>query len=151
MQTEILPEPSGGSRQLEPKAQRPSRGSGLKTNRAKEGGNMREIKFRSWDKKIKQMFPAFGVNQNPVGINLLYLPGCEFMQYTGLKDKTSKEIYEGDLVKYRDWEDDVVALEWNDDTASFEFVNGESFDEVNLSQLEIVGNIYQNPKLQNTF
>lgn len=59
---------------------------------------MREIKFRAWDKTIESMTEPFHLGS--------YLSGDMFdrnwilMQYTGLKDKNVKEIYEGDLLMY---------------------------------------------------
>ena len=55
----------------------------------------REIKFRIWDKINRMWLRRFNVNLFDIGD----LPNVELMQYTGLKDKNGKEIYEGDVVK----------------------------------------------------
>ena len=61
---------------------------------------MREIKFRAWDKeqaKIKKDFRFDEFND----VNDYFADNdFVFMQYTGLKDKDGKEIYEGDIVKF---------------------------------------------------
>ena len=59
---------------------------------------MREIKFRAWHTEKKRMFPPWSIwKSNLHG----YDDSCclNLMQYTGLKDKNGKEIYEGDIVR----------------------------------------------------
>jgi uncharacterized phage protein (TIGR01671 family) len=74
-------------------------------------------------------------------------------QYTGLKDKNGKEIYEGDICNCREYEC-FGKIEWNEDNAGFYFyvvVEGGGFDEECLyeyaDELEVIGNIYDNPEL----
>jgi len=55
---------------------------------------MREIKFRAWDKDLHKMYNKWTVIPDDDRSHIL-------MQYTGLKDKNGKEIYEGDIVKHK--------------------------------------------------
>jgi hypothetical protein len=60
---------------------------------------MREIKFRAWDDEDKTMYSQEDLDKSLMSI--LSDPWYKIMQYTGLKDKEGKEIYEGDIIQYR--------------------------------------------------
>lgn len=122
---------------------------------------MRQIKFRAWDFEIRKMIDhislsprideaIYGWGNNDVATSL-YL-----MQYTGLKDKNGKEIYEGDIV---DWDGDQFEIKYGIQLVdAFEGIGfnlwsfyGRSEDigkAIRLqSAIEVIGNIYENPEL----
>ena len=66
---------------------------------------MREIKFRAWDKEKKTMLNWLSdmeaiKDAMPYDCGDEWTENCILMQYTGLKDKNGKEIYENDVVRY---------------------------------------------------
>lgn len=111
----------------------------------------REIKFRAWANASKVMFnpdceDGWGLNNGDVDIK----PNTILMQYTGLKDKNGKEIYEGDVLNFG-----------NKMEVCFGFNNGEHEGwylkritdgyeytmHAFTTQFEVIGNIYENPEL----
>lgn len=134
----------------------------------------REIKFRAWDKENKKIRKVTKMNFFDEYIecddgNLgeywtIKYDETILMQYTGLKDKNGKEIYEGDIVIVRGEEGRVT---WMDregtehqcldcgiaDVEFYEgmwYLNGEvnnALYDLKEMEIEVIGNIYENPEL----
>jgi len=115
---------------------------------------VREIKFRSWDKGAMRM-TVYDFAADSVILSRLHVamfadairePGFDLMQYTGLKDKNGKDIYEGDVVQGIHGKYPVA---WNDERAAFEarIIGFASIPSNQWKEVEIIGNIYENPEL----
>lgn len=123
-----------------------------------------EIKFRAWNKKDKVMVDVAAMNFGPSGLwsliedaydaELQLADNYELMQYTGLKDKNGREIYEGDIV--RTGEDNigdpdptigqVIMRE-----GSWLIENEKKQEEIGLfseiTSREVIGNIFEDKQL----
>ena len=121
---------------------------------------MREIKFRAWFGEGHKMIPfdelhielengEYTVWYSLDGDSIqdgLCVEDFNIMQYTGLKDKNGKEIYEGDIVRLPEDEDyKYYSIIYSKNRLGFTLSNGCGFG---LSYgIEVVGNIYENPEL----
>ena len=75
-------------------------------------------------------------------------------QYTGLKDKNGKEIYEGEILKNK--REENFKLYWNEEMCAFYLQNISWLSEDTLVEFhrmenfEIIGNIFENKELLTT-
>lgn len=128
---------------------------------------MREIKFRAWDKNRNSMayqekMRIYDGNEQAWDITVFKSSGTigtfqscldnskevVLMQYTGLKDKNGKEIYEGDVVDM--WNNGVHSVvEWYQSGYYLITRVKEKVAEYMLhgKSVIVVGNIYENPEL----
>lgn len=99
------------------------------------------------DGEEEDSFERYSFDEN----NILYKKDLKIMQYTGLKDKNNKEIYEGDILSDGNNKKPYkVIFENGSFRAEFEGDFEEySFDLIDVvaQGCEIVGNIYENPEL----
>lgn len=132
---------------------------------------MREIKFRAWDKQEQKMYPVVGIYYSIIRLYIetvkLQIEKCditlfdkildkdigelELMQYTGLKDCTGREIFEGDILSYQ--EEHYIAKFGIDDNDDCQW-SGVYFEDkdviyrgLNARLLTVIGNIYEHPEL----
>lgn len=131
-------------------------------------------RFRAWDKIHKTMYDADDIiainfEDKSICVQTIYfeqgLPDSRdsdyydfddvvLMQSTGLRDKNGKEIFEGDVLKVTDKHSWLEVVSFSEKKAMFvskeigfpESPLWELFNTV-LFEIEIIGNIYENPEL----
>jgi uncharacterized phage protein (TIGR01671 family) len=115
---------------------------------------MREFKFRAWSFTSKKMIdrvlagpgdPCSIVYDEERKDWVNFDEACGvIMQFTGLKDRHGKEIYEGDILSWQGWRGEVF---WDTGFAAWRARHIGSLG--GIPDLEIIGNIYENPELVN--
>mgnify|MGYP000856878781 CR=1 FL=1 len=125
---------------------------------------MKIPKFKVWDKHLNKMFPVGIIDYTIHSVYIKQPNGfyserdfdrVELLQFTGRKDKTGKEVYEGDIVRfYDDYDEEYIAsvvfidclgaygVEWDGFQSSFDDIN-----EYYSKDIEVIGNIYEAPEL----
>jgi uncharacterized phage protein (TIGR01671 family) len=111
---------------------------------------MREIKFRLFIPRTSEMLSWSDIKEK---FNIGYVFDnflAELMQYTGIKDKNGKDIYEGDVVVYTDMSGSgrkrnfgPRVIKWQKNTCDFNLSECTEDGE----EEEVIGNIYENPEL----
>lgn len=117
---------------------------------------MRTIKFRAWNRRKKEIefFELGDLYWRGVDTGDYGFPDETnvVMQYTGLKDKNGKEIYEGDIVRniYPGGEKIYGVVGWPqciDCKETYELAGSTYKKMMSFTDCEVIGNVYENPNL----
>lgn len=122
---------------------------------------MREYLFRGkfgneWKHGFLSIEPKGLVIKEPYkneSSNVWHIDADTVGQYTGMKDKNGKRIFEGDIIDflYRSDDDDYGIVQYDVDETEFGFVYNLIYEGLgrhySSKDIEVVGNIYDNPEL----
>jgi uncharacterized phage protein (TIGR01671 family) len=131
---------------------------------------MREIKFRAWEKNLKEIIPVKDINFESGMINTncawRLFDEIVLMQYTGMKVNGDQPLYEGDIVPvtvpiHNGWKQGWkyfkknAVVEYKESEMRFMLVATVEglgrqyvpFDKSIRQSYKIIGNIYENPEL----
>ena len=117
---------------------------------------MRKIKFRAWDKENEKMMKvsSLSLENKEIAVrengtyHFFRMQNLELMQYTEVKDKNGKEIYEGDIYHVGD-KNIRYSVVWFDSGFEGKQLRSTSYAGLKswAKDIEILGNIYENPEL----
>lgn len=130
----------------------------------------REIKFRAWSTPDNIMHNNVYLYPGSMVVNgddkVIGFDGIDVvvMQYTGLKDMNEVEVYEGDILKFTEIDEesvlgvgvtDIAQVKWIDDLAQWRvvFPSGRRTELHCILEVpyfydqEVIGNVYENPEL----
>jgi len=117
----------------------------------------REIKFRAWDAGKMYAKAAVGLPFNPSVFDdekgfLECTETVQIMQFTGLKDKNWKEIYEGDIIRCSAYQREME--EFTDKVLQVSYADGYFYPfgfnarwRSGVYDIEVLWNVFENPEL----
>lgn len=137
--------------------------------------NMRELKFRVWDRDAKHFCGNLKkylldvhtselqvANYSDLYEEWYYSQNMDtyytIQQYIGLKDKNGKDVYEGDIIQYNvgsSYENMNFIVQWSEDSLGY-IIQSQSGDILTNSWtpdgnrfnfIELKGNVFENPEL----
>ena len=121
---------------------------------------MRALEFRAWWKDKKRFLDGDEWYMTCSGAKHLHYAIMPYSdddfiveQYTGLKDKNGKKIYQGDIVLDCYDGEDTFIVKWDKDAVSFILTDTDNILNVSFDNfypdkyLEIIGNIHENQEL----
>lgn len=127
------------------------------------------FKFRVWNKEEKRFINFGDMPNREIEFNFdpkdnYFLIECDpgkynIQQHTGIFDINDKPIYEGDIVETWKFKTDITQLSvivWNEARCGFRLYDIDKYlrdihnspqSMVNVTTIEVVGNVYENPEL----